>query len=133
MEANRRADTKPELALRAALHAHGLRFRKDYPVRLNGGRPTRLDVAFTRARVAVLLDGCFWHSCPVHGQTPKENAEYWRPKLERNRARDRFVTAALAADGWTVVRVWEHEDVAEAADRVVAAVTNRSTWRKAPR
>jgi DNA mismatch endonuclease (patch repair protein) len=79
-------------------------------------------VAFTRARVAVFLDGCFWHGCPIHGNTPKANAHYWRPKLEHNRTRDRQVTAALEADSWTVLRIWEHVPVAEAVERVVAAV-----------
>jgi DNA mismatch endonuclease (patch repair protein) len=122
MKGNRSADTRPELALRAALHARGMRFRKDYMVRTTSGVKAKVDVAFTRARVAVFLDGCFWHGCPIHGNTPKAKAQYWRPKLEHNRTRDRHVTAALEADSWTVLRIWEHVPVAEAVERVVAAV-----------
>src|SRR3954471_17708473 len=106
MEANRRVDTKPELALRTALHARGLRFRKDFLIRASDGTRTKVDVAFTRARVAVFVDGCFWHSCPEHGTTPRANADYWTPKLARNRERDRRATAALDADGWHVIRLW---------------------------
>jgi len=123
--ANRRTDTGPEVALRAALHARGLRFRKDYPVKVDGARPTRLDVAFTRARVAVFLDGCFWHGCPIHGQVPKANNDFWATKLAANRKRDLLVSRSLAARGWTVVRAWEHEAVDEVADRVAATVAER--------
>jgi len=123
MKGNRRTDTRPEVALRAALHARGLRFRKDYRLPIHGRRATRVDVAFTRARIAVFIDGCFWHGCPEHGRVPSTNPQYWPAKLARNRARDAAVTAGLEASGWTVVRVWEHEDVDEAAERVVAAVT----------
>jgi DNA mismatch endonuclease, patch repair protein len=126
MQANRRADTAPELALRAALHAKGLRFRKDYPLSATGPRRTRVDVVFTRARVAVFVDGCFWHGCPEHGLIPKANADYWVPKLERNRERDREVTEALRRDGWSVIRVWEHESVEVAAERIARAVYTRT-------
>lgn len=126
MIANRRADTGPEVALRAALHARGLRFRKDYPMKVRGGRSTRIDVAFTRARVAVFLDGCFWHACPLHGQAPKSNAEFWATKLEANRARDRLVSLSLERDGWTVVRAWEHEPMADVVDLVAATVADRT-------
>jgi DNA mismatch endonuclease, patch repair protein len=122
MQGNRKRDTRPELALRAALHARGLRFRKDFPLAIRGARPTRVDIAFTRARVAVFVDGCFWHGCPQHGLTPKANAHYWAPKLERNRMRDSQVTAALEADGWMVLRIWEHVRLAEAVERVMATV-----------
>src|SRR4051812_13256963 len=100
MKGNRRADTKPEGLVRSALHARGLRFRKDYLVRVPGQRATRVDVAFPRCRVAVMIDGCFWHGCPEHGRTPKTNAHYWPAKLARNRDRDRRVTEALRRDGW---------------------------------
>jgi DNA mismatch endonuclease, patch repair protein len=125
MQANRRADTRPELAVRSALHARGLRFRKDYPIPIPGRRATRVDVVFISARVAVFVDGCFWHGCPEHGLTPKSNAAYWVPKLERNRERDQRVTEGLEADGWTVVRVWEHEPVREAVARIALAVQDR--------
>lgn len=122
MKGNRRADTRPEVALRAALHSRGLRFRKDHLLPVPGRRATRVDVVFTRARVAVFVDGCFWHGCPEHGRVPATNPHYWPSKIAGNRARDTLVTAALEADGWTVVRVWEHETVDEAAARVTAAV-----------
>jgi DNA mismatch endonuclease, patch repair protein len=122
MLANKRRDTKPELALRSALHARGLRFRKDYRLNLGTLRP-RPDIVFTRSRVAVFVDGCFWHSCPEHrGTTPKTNSDYWEPKLARNVERDREYDDALRAAGWTVIRVWEHVAVEEAADLVVEAV-----------
>lgn len=108
MAAVRRTDTKPELALRSALHRDGLRFRKDFPIRLDGAR-ARPDIVFTRARIAVFVDGCFWHSCPQHGTRPATNTDYWNPKLERNAARDRRNTEALTSAGWTVIRIWEHD------------------------
>lgn len=99
----------------------GLRFRKDHPIRL----PTRIvrpDIVFTRRKVAVFVDGCFWHCCPVHGTTPRANGEYWRPKLARNVARDRLVSELLADEGWTVLRAWEHEPPLEIAERVARLV-----------
>lgn len=122
MKGNRRADTRPEVALRAALHARGLRFRKDYLVPVAGRRPTRIDIAFTRTRVAVFVDGCFWHSCPEHGHTPRANTAYWKPKLERNKLRDSAVTDALREAGWSVVRVWEHVPLSDAATMIANAV-----------
>ena len=82
----------------------------------------RPDLTFAGAKVAVFVNGCFWHSCPVHGNTPGTNRDYWEPKLRRNRERDRQVTEALTADGWVVVRVWEHEPLATAAAAVETAV-----------
>jgi len=122
MKGNRRTDTKPEMLVRSALHARGLRFRKDFMVRAGEVR-VKADVVFTRARVVVMVDGCFWHCCPEHGRVPKPNAQYWPAKLQRNRDRDARVNAALTADGWTVLRVWEHEvtgDLATVVDRVTA-------------
>jgi DNA mismatch endonuclease (patch repair protein) len=121
MRRNGRRDTKPEVALRAELHARGERFRKDLPVRA-AERVVRPDVVFTRARVAVFVDGCFWHCCPIHGNQPKKNTSYWGPKLERNLARDSAVNEALSQSGWLVVRGWEHERPDVIADRVVAAL-----------
>ena len=118
MAAIRRKDTKPELALRSELHAMGYRFRKDFPIRADDGRLIRPDIVFTRYRVAIFIDGCFWHSCPIHGRQPTSNASYWLPKLEGNAARDREQTAALESAGWTVLRFWEHEDF----ERVVGAI-----------
>ena len=124
MEANRRADTAPELRLRSTLHARGLRFRKDLRFVVDGV-PVRPDVVFTRACVAVFVDGCFWHRCPLHAQAPKANGEWWRHKLDLNVARDRRDDAALVAAGWAVIRVWEHDAVADAAERIESAVRAR--------
>lgn len=114
MAAIRRSDTKPEVALRSLLHRRGRRFRKDYRLDLPDAR-VRPDLVFTKSRVAVFVDGCFWHVCPVHGREPTHNEWYWSPKLQRNVERDRLADAALAAAGWKVVRVWEHVPPHEAA------------------
>jgi DNA mismatch endonuclease (patch repair protein) len=121
MQANRSADTLPELRLRRALHARSLRFRKGLRLVLPEAS-LRPDIVFTRARVAVFVDGCFWHRCPEHGEEPKANREFWAAKFERNVQRDRRTDAALLAAGWVVVRVWEHEEVEVAADRVAVQV-----------
>jgi DNA mismatch endonuclease, patch repair protein len=115
-----RRDTRPELELRRVLHARGLRYRVDV-----APEPTlrgRADIVFRQARVAVYVDGCFWHSCPDHGVLPKGNREWWRAKLEATVRRDRTTERTLRDLGWMVVRVWEHEDPDEAADRVEAAL-----------
>lgn len=125
MRANRRRDTKPELALRSLLHARGLRYRVDFPP-IKGGR-NRADVVFTRARVAVFLDGCFWHGCPEHYMPSKTNVGYWTPKIAANQERDRRVDMMLWRAGWTVVRVWEHDDPAAVADQVERLVGARPT------
>lgn len=108
-----------EMALRRSLHARGLRYRVQVPV--PGNRRRTIDVAFTRAKLAVFVDGCFWHACPEHGTEPRTNSEWWQWKLARNVARDRDTDRLLQDAGWRVVRVWEHENVEEAADRVVKA------------
>lgn len=116
-------DTGPELALRRELHRRGLRYRVDIrPVR---GVRSRADLVFGPARVAVYVDGCFWHGCPDHGVLPKSNREWWRAKLEANLLRDRATDATLQRLGWAVARVWEHEDPADAADRVERLVRAR--------
>src|SRR4051812_43173262 len=109
MQSNRRTDTGPERRVRAALHRRGLRVRKDFPIKVAGVR-VRPDVVFTRRHVACFIDGCYWHRCPIHGSEPKANADYWTAKLDGNVQRDRRVDAALLAEGWTVIRAWEHED-----------------------
>lgn len=115
MSRHPRRDTGPELALRSLLHASGLRFRVAYPV---PGMPRRsIDIAFTRPKVAVFVDGCFWHGCPVHRGVPRANHDWWAAKLAANRARDAETTEHLAALGWRVLRVWEHEP----ADQALAA------------
>ncbi|WP_405996492.1 very short patch repair endonuclease [Streptomyces sp. NBC_00986] len=119
-------DTEAELAVRRLLHASGLRYRVEYPV---PGMPRRrIDVAFTRAKVAVLIDGCFWHGCPEHATRPKANADWWRTKLNRNMARDRETTEHLRTAGWTVLRFWEHMPAEEVAATVRATV-DRQTQR----
>jgi DNA mismatch endonuclease (patch repair protein) len=123
MRANRRTDTKPELALRHALHRLGYRYRKDYRLDLDGGRRVRPDIAFTARKVAVFVDGCFWHACPEHGSKPRANEWYWGPKLIKNVERDRVNDAALILAGWTVVRLWEHVPIDEAVGTVVTALT----------
>ncbi|WP_369797372.1 very short patch repair endonuclease [Amycolatopsis sp. MJM2582] len=118
MKANRRSDTKPEVELRQALHRLGYRYRKDHRLDLPAGVRVRPDIVFTRRKIAVFVDGCFWHVCPEHGREPTRNEWYWTPKLRRNIERDRLADAALADAGWRVVRIWEHEDVQGAVDRV---------------
>lgn len=113
-----RSGTKPEMALRRALFAAGLRFRVQMKVPGNNRRT--VDIAFTRAKVAIFVDGCFWHGCPEHFPPPRTNPEWWRWKVEMNRARDVDTDRLLREAGWAVVRVWEHEPVAVTVDRVVA-------------
>jgi DNA mismatch endonuclease (patch repair protein) len=125
MRANRSADTKPEIALRSALHRQGLRFRKNLTVRVDGRLATKPDVVFTRSRVAVFLDGCFWHRCPEHATSPTLNGEFWRAKLEANVERDRLVDRELAKSGWQVIRVWEHDDPDKAARRIATQLGER--------
>lgn len=115
MSAQRRSGTGPEVALRRALHASGLRFRVDHRI----GR-TRPDVVLTRARIAVFVMGDFWHSCPVHGTRPKANADWWAAKLAGNVERDRRQRRDLESTGWLVIWVWECEEMAAAAEAVAA-------------
>jgi len=120
MAAVRRSDTKLELRVRSLLHRRGLRYRKDYPVRI-AGRLIRPDVVFTRSKIAVFIDSCFWHLCPKHGQIPSSNRAFWKDKLERNAARDREQTEALKSEGWTVLRIWEHMPTEDAVQIIVNA------------
>ena len=124
MRRQRRTDTKPEMLLRRELHSRGLRYRVDYAP-LDTMRRRRSDIVFTRRKVAVFVDGCFWHSCPEHRSLPRSNRDWWRQKLERNVERDRDTDAALDRAGWSVVRVWEHEAPIAAADRVEMLVRSR--------
>ena len=108
-------DTKPELMLRRALWRAGLRYR------LHSRLPGRPDIVFPARRVVVFVDGCFWHQCPQHATLPRKNREFWQAKLGGNRRRDAEINARLSAEGWTVLRVWEHEireDVAPVAGRI---------------
>ncbi|BBZ26708.1 very short patch repair endonuclease [Mycolicibacterium madagascariense] len=124
MQSNKSRDTKPELALRSAVHARGLRYRVSAKP-LAGVRRTA-DLVFTRAQVAVFLDGCFWHGCPEHHTVAAANATFWAEKVENNRARDRNTDERLAAAGWVSIRIWEHEDPQEAAARVEEVVRART-------
>lgn len=119
MQANR-SDSSVERRLRSVLHRRGLRFRKH--LACVPGLRCRPDVVFVGARLAVFVDGCFWHRCPEHATDPNANGRWWQAKLQGNVDRDRRNDAALAAAGWTVLRVWEHEDVEAMADRVVCAL-----------
>lgn len=111
-----RVHTAPEVALRRALHAAGLRYRVAWPV--PGLRRRTIDIAFTRAKLAVFVDGCFWHSCPDHATAPSANAAWWAAKLAGNAARDNTTNAHLESLGWRVVRIWEHEPTVDAAELV---------------
>lgn len=118
METQRRQGTRPELELRRLLHAAGFRYRVGLPV---PGLPRRtIDVAFTRSKVAVFVDGCFWHRCPEHFVPPRNNHEWWAAKLDANTTRDEDTTRVLVESGWHVVRVWEHESLGEAVARITA-------------
>ncbi|MDW3214979.1 MAG: very short patch repair endonuclease [Ilumatobacteraceae bacterium] len=116
-------DTGPELAIRRRLHAAGLRYRVDHPP-IRGVR-RRADIVFTKKKVAVFVDGCFWHSCPIHATQPKANAEWWADKLARNKVRDEETDRILEAAGWKVIRVWEHDDPADAAAQIVRIVRGK--------
>lgn len=123
MEAAKQRDTAPEMALRSALHRMGLRFRVD--AKPLSELPRRADLVFRSARVAVFVDGCFWHGCPTHGTWPKAHAGFWRSKINENRRRDADTDRRLAEAGWTSVRVWEHDDTEQAAKRVYVIVQER--------
>lgn len=120
MRSNRPRDTRPEVAFRSALHLSGLRFRKH--VRPLPGSRCEPDVVFPRLRLAVFFDGCWWHSCPDHGQVPRTHRAWWQAKFAATKARDTRNDAALRAGGWTVMRVWEHEPAEEAVRLVTAEV-----------
>ncbi|MEH1130140.1 very short patch repair endonuclease [Micromonospora sp. CPCC 206061] len=124
MQRQQTRDTGPELALRRLLHAAGLRYRVD--VAPLGSLRRRADIVFGPARVAVFVDGCFWHGCSEHGsRQTKANTTYWSDKIARNRARDASTDDLLARAGWLVVRVWEHENALHAAQRIGMIVRER--------
>ncbi|WP_324187498.1 very short patch repair endonuclease [Actinokineospora iranica] len=123
MQANKSRDTKPELMLRKALHALGLRYRVCARP-LPDVRRT-VDVVFRPVKVAVELRGCFWHGCPEHYRAPTANDSYWAEKVRRNVARDEDTARRLAEAGWLLEVVWEHEDLRQAAERVAMAVWAR--------
>lgn len=120
MQGNKARDTSPELAVRKLLHAQGLRYRVNY-------RPLKelrrtADIAFTRKKIAVFIDGCFWHGCPEHYTRPIANQGFWDAKVARNKLRDTDTNRALSAAGWTVLRFWEHENIQEVANTILAVL-----------
>nr|WP_278045545.1 very short patch repair endonuclease [Edaphobacter modestus] len=124
MQGNKSRDTKPEVAVRCAIHAMGMRYRV-------ASRPIAevrrtADLVFRRAKVAVFVDGCFWHGCPLHHAPPKTNAGYWVQKIEGNKARDQHTTALLKAAGWRVLRFWSHEEPTAVATRIAEVIQNES-------
>ncbi|MGU3502598.1 very short patch repair endonuclease [Mycobacterium sp. C31M] len=123
MQRQRRRDTSIEVALRSRLHAAGLRYRlHERPL---PGLRREADIVFRRAKVAVFVDGCFWHGCPTHSSKPKRNNDFWRTKIQRNSERDHATDQALRDAGWLPVRVWEHESVEEAAASVQKVIEKR--------
>ena len=127
MKRQARRNTKPEMALRRELHGLGLRYRVER--KILPGVQRRADVVFIGARVAVFVDGCFWHSCPQHATHPKANADWWSVKLAGNVTRDRDTDRQLEAAGWAVVRMWEHEDPAAVARQIKLLVEQRRSAR----
>jgi DNA mismatch endonuclease, patch repair protein len=125
MKANSGRNTAPELRLRSLLHAAGLRYRVHLPIRIDSGRPISVDIAFPRWKVAVFVDGCFWHGCQVHRTVPRANGSYWGPKLVRNAERDQETVRRLESAGWTAVRFWEHDDPHKAVDRIAATLADK--------
>ncbi|WP_432790472.1 very short patch repair endonuclease [Brevibacterium sp. K11IcPPYGO002] len=127
MQANKRRDTKPELTLRSILHSRGLRFRVDCsPIK---GVRSRADIVFSKAKIVVFVDGCFWHGCPLHFISPKTNADYWSAKIAKNKGRDLRVDRVMSQAGWIVIHIWEHDDPAVAADLVERAWRRRTNRR----
>jgi DNA mismatch endonuclease (patch repair protein) len=129
MQAVRQRDTNFEMQLRSALHRLGLRFRIHRRIMPN--RTRTADIVMPTARIAVFVDGCFWHSCPHHKSLPKANREWWRAKLAANIARDRHSDRALRRRGWRVIRIWEHEHIDKAAKRVLNASLESKPLRRA--
>jgi len=125
MRATGRRDTAAELPIRRILHARGYRYRVDFsPISALRSRP---DIVFTRRKLAVYIDGCFWHGCPTHATWPKRNSSFWKEKIEANRERDLRATALLERSGWIVIRIWEHEDPVEAANQIASRLAELAT------
>lgn len=129
MRGNRAKNTRPELALRAAIREHGLRYRVD--IRPVSAIPRRADIVFLGPKVAVFCDGCYWHGCPDHYRPARTNGNFWNAKITGNRARDQETDRLLFDAGWHVIRIWEHEDARLAADRIAEAVFARRRNRRA--
>ncbi len=122
MQAVKHRDTAPEIALRSLLHKSGLRFRVN--VKLVSAVNTRADIVFKSRKIAIFIDGCFWHGCPKHGTKAKANAEFWNAKIKNNQERDKKVTKELRKYGWKVIRVWEHEVTERACDKIIKFINN---------
>ena len=120
MVANRSRDTKPELLVRSAIHRRGLRYR--VAARPLPELPRTADLVFRPVRVAVFIDGCFWHGCPEHYTEPRANADYWSAKVLRNKRRDADTDQRLRDAGWTVLRYWEHEPSEQVAEDIIKTV-----------
>ncbi|UFQ15858.1 MULTISPECIES: very short patch repair endonuclease [Streptomyces] len=128
MQAIRSRDTKPERLIRSLLHAQGLRYRvaaKPLP-----GLRRTADIVFRPAKLAVFVDGCYWHGCPEHYVSPKTNSGYWSDKVARNMARDRDTEAQLREAGWTVLRFWEHEPPEDCAVKIAATAIHLRAARR---
>lgn len=123
MQAAKPRDTAPEKALRFALHQKGLRYRID--IRPINELNRRADIVFRSAKVAIFVDGCFWHGCPKHGTQAKANAKFWKNKIRRNQERDAETNQLLKKAGWKVIRVWEHEKPEKASERIYKIVIYR--------
>ena len=123
MSRQRGVDTGIEMRLRRILHSEGLRYRVH--VRPIAGLRRTADIVFRPARLAVFVDGCFWHGCPEHGTTPKSNSNFWSEKIRRNVERDADTRGQLAAAGWLGLQVWEHDDPEDAVARIAYLVTSR--------
>jgi len=130
MSRQKSRNTQPEIRLRRVLHGRGLRFRVNFAPEASVRRTP--DIVFTRARVVIFVDGCFWHRCPEHRTIPRTNDEWWAAKLARNAQRDRETDASFTGLGWKVVRVWEHVDPEEAADTVESLVRGLGKERPQP-
>ncbi len=125
MRSVRQRDTSPESALRSALFARGLRYRVQVALLT---KPRRVaDIVFAGPRVAVFVDGCFWHGCPLHATWPKQNADFWRAKILANQERDQDTDARLRAEGWDVIRIWAHEPPEQAAERIASSLAQRKS------
>jgi DNA mismatch endonuclease (patch repair protein) len=126
MRGNKRRDTLPEMQIRRLVHSAGLRYRVDHPP-LQSQRRLRADLVFTRLKIAVFIDGCFWHGCPRHYKPSRTNTEYWTNKIENNRARDARTDEQLKISGWSVLRFWAHVPPDVAAQEIVALVRARQS------
>jgi DNA mismatch endonuclease (patch repair protein) len=124
MRGNRGRDTAPERRLRTLLHARGLRYRVS--TRPSPSLRRTADIVFPKAHVAIFVDGCYWHGCPEHYRPARTNSEFWRMKIAENQRRDAETNCALADQGWTVVRCWEHEDPTAVADRVISVLGDKT-------